>query len=61
MADVQVPDLSDGLLTALNALFPEQSPDPSESEREIWMKAGERRLIRFLNEQYVRQNETILE
>jgi hypothetical protein len=36
------------LLNYLDENYPEQSPDPSWSEREIWMKVGERRVIRNL-------------
>jgi hypothetical protein len=32
----------------LDERFPERCPSPSDSEREIWMKAGERRLVRHL-------------
>ncbi len=37
------------LIDLLNELYPEQSPDPRDPEREVWMKAGERRLVRKLN------------
>lgn len=36
------------LLTALDQLYPPRCPDPNDSEREIWMKAGERRLLEVL-------------
>ena len=32
----------------LDNLYPERCPDINDSEREIWMKAGERRLVRSL-------------
>lgn len=48
------------LLKALNERYPERSPDPMLSEREIWMLAGERRLIRSLNILSESQNENIL-
>lgn len=32
----------------METVFPERSPDPSDSEREVWMKAGERRAVRHL-------------
>jgi hypothetical protein len=33
------------LLQKLNQLYPDRCPDPNDSEREVWMKAGERRVI----------------
>jgi hypothetical protein len=40
-----LPVLSDDLLTELDHDFPHRCPEPTDSEREIWMKAGARRLI----------------
>lgn len=39
------------LVSMLDDLFPERSPRPEDTEREIWMRAGERRLIRRLQDQ----------
>ena len=36
------------LLAQLEVTFPEKCPDPNDSEREIWMKAGARRLVNSL-------------
>lgn len=36
------------LVDLLDELYPEQSPDPRDSEREVWMKAGKRDLVRSL-------------
>ncbi len=33
------------MVEQLDESFPHRAPDPNDSEREIWMKAGERRLI----------------
>ena len=43
-----IPGLSRELVDALDALYPERCPDIMDSEREIWMYAGERRLVRKL-------------
>lgn len=43
-----LPVFSVDLVEALDQTYPESSPDPNDSEREIWMKAGERRLVRGL-------------
>ena len=32
----------------LDRKYPERSPDHRDSEREIWLKAGERRLVRHV-------------
>lgn len=44
----QLPVLSVDLVDTLNKEYPECSPDPADTERELWMKAGERRLVRGL-------------
>jgi hypothetical protein len=49
------------LLNDLNNRYPERTPEVDWSDRDIWLRAGERRVIRFLNEQFKRQNENILE
>lgn len=41
---------SSELVDLLEAMYPERSPEPEESERELWMRAGERRLVRKLRE-----------
>jgi len=61
MSDIKLPAIPEPLIRILDEKFPEMSPNPKDSEREIWMKAGERRLVRFLLDQYRRQNEIILE
>lgn len=43
-----LPVFSVDLVEALDKTYPETSPDPNDSEREVWMKAGERRLVRGL-------------
>lgn len=42
------PHVERHFLDALDGLVPERSPDPKDTEREIWMKAGERRLVKLL-------------
>lgn len=44
------PYLSAALVEWLDHSYPHKAPDPADSEREIWMKAGERRLVdRLIN------------
>jgi hypothetical protein len=56
----QLPDLSLRLLERLDELFPDRCPSPSDSEREIWIKAGQRKVVTFLWDVYDEQNETII-
>lgn len=42
------PAIPDDLLQALDRAFPLALPDPDDSERDIWMKVGERRLVEYL-------------
>lgn len=44
----QLPDGTDALLDLLDKLVPERSPSLEDSEREVWAKAGERRLVATL-------------
>lgn len=45
---MKIPDFSIDLIKMLDKLYPEQSPNPKDSEREIWIKAGKRELVRNL-------------
>ena len=42
------PSVSEPLLAYINQKFPERCADPQDSDREIWMKSGERRVFRHL-------------
>lgn len=44
------------LLERLITLFPLQCADPCDRMREVWMKAGEQRIIRKLQHEYTKQN-----
>ena len=52
--------LSRDLLEALESLYPAKAPDPRDSDREIWMKAGERRLVETLQAKLLQAEEDIL-
>lgn len=52
----QIPPLSADLIELLNQKYPEQSPNPKDDERVIWMKAGKRQLVRELLESMKRIN-----
>jgi hypothetical protein len=61
MTEQTLPFIPQDLLDDLNRRYPERCPEVDWSDRDIWLKAGERRVIRFLNEQFKRQNENLLE
>lgn len=42
------PGLSRELVEALDKAFPERCPDPATPERQIWMDAGRRSVVRSL-------------
>ena len=52
--------LSEETLQALDRMVPPRPPSPSDSEREIWMKAGERRLVEVLWAKFNEASENIL-
>lgn len=43
-----LPNTVTDLIDQLDNTIPEQCPDPAMSDREIWMYAGQRKLIRLL-------------
>lgn len=53
---INLPVTAIDLITRLDKLYPEKAPDPLDSERELWMKAGERRLVRTLLHRLEREN-----
>lgn len=54
---MKIPYISDELIEFLNAAYPERSPEPSWTDREIWLKSGERRLVRKLTQMHEDQLE----
>jgi hypothetical protein len=48
------------ILEALEGLYPARPPDPKDTEREIWMKAGECRLVSVLKSKLLEAEEDIL-
>lgn len=53
------PPITPELLKYLDEAFPERSPDPDWSDREIWLRAGERRAVRHLHMIAKRQAENV--
>lgn len=56
----KLPVIPEDLLKELDHRFPERCPDPSWSDREVWMKVGERRVVRFLQSVFDQQNENVI-
>ena len=54
------PFIDQRLIAELDKRFPHRCADPKDSEREIWMKAGERRLADWLTSVSLDQQENIL-
>lgn len=52
--------MSEEFLKMLDALYPARPPDPRDTEREIWMKAGERRLVEVLQAKFNEANERLI-
>ncbi len=59
-AEEQFPHIPKDLIEALDKRFPEKTPSLTTSLDEIRWKGGERAVVRFLLEQYRRQNETVI-
>jgi hypothetical protein len=54
------PHIPKDLMEALDQRFPERTPSLKSSLDEIRWSGGERAVVRFLLEQYRRQNETVI-
>jgi len=54
------PPISQELLTALSRVFPDQVPNLSDTDRQVWTKVGNVQVVRFLRERFREQNEDIL-
>ena len=52
------PAVSQALVLELDKLFPDRCPTLSEPDRLIWVKAGQRAVVRFLQEKLKEQEET---
>lgn len=46
--DLRKPTIDKGLLDYLQRLFPDLAPEPSQSEREIWINRGAVGVVRHL-------------
>ena len=55
------PNIPKAVLEELNRRFPERSPELEDNDRVIWYKSGARFVVNFLNDQFIRQNETVFD
>ena len=55
VGDLLVPNLTIAMLDALDRMYPERCAEPSDTERDLWIKVGRRQVVRFLREQFNRQ------
>jgi hypothetical protein len=53
-----LPPMTEELVAALDKRFPDQCPDPSWGEREIWIRVGQRSVVNFLKHSLERQIES---
>lgn len=51
---LETPRYATDLLKVLDEMYPEKCPSPKDDERDIWMYAGKRELIRTLIQKYGR-------
>ena len=54
-----LPLLKADLINSLDERFPEQNADLKWSDREVWFKAGQRSVIKFLLKEYEEQKEDV--
>ena len=57
----RIPNLSEALVTALAVQFPDQAADLAWPEKEVWFKAGQASVVRWLAARLQEQNENGLE
>jgi hypothetical protein len=55
MDDALWPPIDEALLKQLDEVYPEACPDPTASDREIWMAVGCRQVVRMLRAVYLEQ------
>ncbi len=60
MSFEKLPVIKDDIISALDKVYPSLPPDLSDTDREIWFKAGQRSVVAFLIEQQKRQKESLL-
>jgi len=54
---MEIPLLSMDLINVLDQRFPDRCADPTDTERAIWIKVGQRKVVSFLLAQVKEQEE----
>ena len=55
-----LPSIPEVLLKALEERFPDRAPDLKTPDKEVWFKAGQAHLVRFLRAQFEEQTRTVI-
>lgn len=58
--EYKTPYIEEKLLEYLEQLYPDRSPEPDDTDREIWMNRGAVGVIRHLRRLFIEQNENML-
>ena len=61
MDQKQLATVPHDLLEDIEKLYPERTPDPHMTDREIWMAVGRRQVVRNLRSIHEDQQENIME
>lgn len=56
----KIPFITDELLDYLQRLYPDRSPDPTQSERDIWINRGAVGVVRHLTAVHKEQRSNML-
>ena len=57
----QIPYITKEMLSALDVLFPEKTPEINMDMKEIYYKIGQRSVVRYLHAEAKKQSENIME
>ena len=57
----QIPYITKEMLSALDVLFPEKTPEMNMDMKEIYYKIGQRSVVRYLHAEAKKQSENIME
>lgn len=60
-AEFKPPYIDDKLIEYLEQIYQDRSPEPNETEREIWMNRGAVGVVRHLHRLHTEQSENMME
>lgn len=58
--DIIIPFIEERLLDYLQRLFPDKAPEPTDTDREVWINRGAVGVVRHLRRIYDEQRENML-